>query len=96
MLTPYERRLLIELRDRFPLAARPYSVIARRMGSSEGKAIETARRLRWRGIIRSIGIVFAPHRLGCRSTLVAMRVPSRELRRIAGIVGGYPGVSHSY
>jgi siroheme decarboxylase len=89
--------LLQMVQDEFPLAARPFKILAERLGIPEGIVIDRLRRLHQRGIIRSIAPIMEARELGIHaSTLIAMRVPATRIQEVAGIISGYEEVSHNY
>jgi DNA-binding Lrp family transcriptional regulator len=96
MLRPKDRRLLRELQEHFPLAARPYLEIARSLGLSEAEVLAKVRALRKKRVIRYIGGVFDTKKLGRVSTLIAMRVPKKKIKQVSSIINGFAQVSHNY
>jgi DNA-binding Lrp family transcriptional regulator len=91
-----DKRLLNALQRGVPIAKRPYRALARQLEISEQELISRTRRLREKGIIRRLGVVFDTHKLGFASVLVAMHVPGNRIKRVAEIINEYPGVSHNY
>lgn len=91
-----DRRILAALQDGFPLVPRPYDVLAPRLRMRPGDLLRCVRRMIADGRIRYIGATLDLKRLGCRSTLVAMRVPRQRLEEVAGLINGYPQVTHNY
>lgn len=88
-------RLLNDFQRDFPLSARPYAVLAERLGSAEATVIERLRRMQDDGRISRIGAVLRPGCFGV-STLVAMAVPESRLAEVALAVNAFPGVNHNY
>ena len=71
-----DRRLLGAIQDGLPLTARPYAVVADRIGLSEAQVIERLGRLLREGVITRIGLVVRHHRLGYGAhAVVAFDVP---------------------
>jgi len=95
-LASIDRRLLDALQRDFPLTARPFAAIGRRLGLTEEEAIAHVKRLKGDGVIRQMGAIFDTRALGYRSTLVAMRVPPERVGQAAAAVSRHPGVSHNY
>jgi DNA-binding Lrp family transcriptional regulator len=95
-LEPVDRELLDAVQREFPLVARPFAVISRQFSLTEDGVIARLRWLKDGGFIRQIGAIFDTRALGYRSTLVAMRVPPREVDQAAAVISGHPGVSHNY
>ncbi|ABN56811.1 MULTISPECIES: siroheme decarboxylase subunit alpha [Methanoculleus] len=96
-LDPLDRVLLQRVQDDFPLDPRPYRVIGEALGMPELEVMARLAGLSRRGVIRHIAPILEPGSLGIRSsTLVAMRVPEKQMHEVAAIVNGYDGVSHNY
>ena len=91
-----DRRLLMELQHHFPVVAEPYAELAERLGSSEEEIISRVQALKDGGLIRKIGPVFEPARLGAVSALVAMRVARDRIEAVAEAANAYPEVTHNY
>jgi DNA-binding Lrp family transcriptional regulator len=80
----------------FPLVARPYHALGRRVGASEQQVIEALGELCRAGIIRELAPVFATGRMGYSSTLAALAVPEGQVEQVAALVNAYPEVTHNY
>lgn len=91
-----DRQLLNLIQEEFPLTARPYLEIGRRLNLSEKEVISRLERLKKVGIIRRIGAVFDLRRLGYVSTLCALKVPPERLQEVARVVNSFPGITHNY
>jgi DNA-binding Lrp family transcriptional regulator len=91
-----DRAILNRIQSDFPIARRPYLVLAEELGMEERDLIERVARLRQSGIIRRIGGNFVPGKLGYVSTLCAARVPAGQVARFAEAVNRHPGVTHNY
>jgi DNA-binding Lrp family transcriptional regulator len=94
-LTALDRRLLDDFQRDFPVCARPYEAMARRLDCDEATVIERLERLEAKGYVSRIGPVFRPNCLGA-STLAAMAVPVERLPGVADLVSGYSEVNHNY
>ncbi len=94
-LSQLDKRLLDEFQRGFPLAPRPFAVIAERLDSDEQTVIAALRRLAAAGLIDRVGAVLRPHRAGW-STLAAMAVPPERLEEVADLVSGFEAVNHNY
>ena len=91
-----DRRILNLIQKEFPVCAEPFRVIGGQLGLGEGEVLERIRRLKADGIIRRIGAVFDPGKLGFVSTLCAARVPEGGIRDFVAVVNSYSGVTHNY
>ena len=89
--------LLDVLQDDIPLIPRPWKAVADRLGIPEPEVLRRLGRLQAAGILRGISPVLESRRLGINAgTLVALRVPGPRVAEVAGIINGYPEVSHNY
>lgn len=94
-LTPLELALLNDYQRDFPLEPQPFARIAETLGIDEDQVLAAYRDLVERGLIKRIGPVVRPHRLGW-STLATMSVPSERLAEVADLVTSYGEVNHNY
>jgi DNA-binding Lrp family transcriptional regulator len=95
-LDPLDRAILNEIQSHFPLAARPYAEMGRRVGASEEEVLARVKNMHDSGVIRRIGANFTSRKLGYTSTLCAARVSPEKLEHFAAVVNRYPGVTHNY
>ncbi len=91
-----DRRLLNLLQSDFPLAPKPFALLAERLATEEGDVLRRVQTLREVGVLRHLSAIFDVYRVGYRSTLVAFSVPEERLDQAAGVVSAHPGVSHNY
>lgn len=91
-----DRLLLDEAQRRFPVCARPYAALGRRLGLSEGRVIRLLAGFRARGIVRRIGPRHDARSHGIDTVLVALSVPPRMVREAAARINALPGVTHNY
>lgn len=91
-----DRAVLNEIQTEFPITARPFQELGRRLGLSEQDVIRRVKDLKEAGIIRRIGGNFHSNRLDYTSTLCAAKVPVEKLESFVEVVNAYPGVTHNY
>ena len=91
-----DHKILNLIQGSFPLDPEPYRIIGEQAGITEDEAFDRIRKLKESGIIRRIGAVFDPRKLGFTSTLCAARVPETNLAAFVETVNAYPGVTHNY
>ncbi len=91
-----DKKILNILQKEFPLAERPFQIIAKRCGISEDEALARIQSMKDEGIIRRIGAVFDGAKLGRVSTLCAARVPEDKIENFVQIVNASKGVTHNY
>ena len=89
-------RILDELQNDFPLSARPYEIIARKLQIPCEQLWNRVQRLIAEGVIRRIGASLDSHKLGFCSTLATVRVEPDLVEQAAKIIGQFPEVTHSY
>ena len=91
-----DRRILEALQYDFPLSERPFDILAQRLGLDADLLWYRVERMLDEGVVRRLGASFDSKKLGCCSTLAAIRVPPALVDRAAQVVGRYPEVTHSY
>ena len=97
-----DRLILNTIQRDFPIEARPYQALAKRLNQDHGLALTEAEvlnrvnSLKSRKFIRRLGAVFNATSLGYRSTLCAARVPEAQLEAFSALVNRAPQVTHNY
>jgi DNA-binding Lrp family transcriptional regulator len=96
------RQLLDGIQRDFPLAARPFDMVAARLNAADPAAawseeliIDLLHAAHDGGALSRIGPVFAAHGIGT-STLAVLAVPEPRLEEIATLVSSLPQVNHNY
>jgi len=93
--SPLEQHLLNDYQRDMSLSATPYADMAKQLGVSEEKVLQSIQSLQDRGVISRVGPVFRPNKIGV-STLAAMSVPEQDLECVARIISAFPEVNHNY
>jgi DNA-binding Lrp family transcriptional regulator len=88
--------LLYEMQHAFPIADRPFKILAEKLDSSEDRVIDEIQKLKDDKIIRQTSAIFDTKRLGYKSSLVAFKVDEDRIDQAAAIINAHPGVSHNY
>ncbi len=91
-----DKRLIEELQFDFPLTEQPYRELACRLKMPEEEVIARIKKLKKEKVIRYIGPLFNMAKLGYESTLLAMCVPQKDLRRVVRMINRIDEVSHNY
>ena len=91
-----DKKILTLVNKSLPVDERPYGKIAETLGIAEQEVIVRLRSMRAQGLIRRIGAVINPRRIGWHSTLCAMQIPEDKLDDYADTVNSYPEVTHNY
>jgi DNA-binding Lrp family transcriptional regulator len=94
-LDEVDARLIDDYQSGFPVAERPFRIVADDLGISEDEALNRVRRLRERGVFRRFGAVLNPPVIGS-STLAAVSAPADRFDEIAEVINGYRQVNHNY
>jgi len=84
------------LQGGFPLAERPFAVVAAELGLAEEDLIARVRRLLEKGVLTRFGPMYQVERMGGAFSLAAMRVPPEDFDRVAATVNALPEVAHNY
>ncbi len=87
--------LLDDWQRDLPLVPRPFGVMARGLGVTEGVVLERLRALQEGGVVARVGGVVRPNTLGA-STLAALAAPQFQVDEIAGLLAGIDGINHIY
>ena len=95
-LDDLDKRLLNLMQGSFPLAPRPYELVAGLAEVSEDEVLRRVQRLLDERIIRQVTPIFDTRVLGYSSMLVAAKVDAENPHRAAKIINSHPGVSHNY
>lgn len=95
-LDDVDRRIVNELQGGFPVAARPYRTMARRLHLVEAELIGRLKDLLRRGVLTRFGPLFQIERAGGQYVLCAMTVPSDRIDAVAAILADFPEVAHNY
>lgn len=89
-------RILDVLQTDFPLRAKPYEILAKKLEISCDELWERIQKLAADGVIRRIGASFDSRKLGFESTLAAVSVAADRVEQAAEVISQFPEVTHSY
>jgi DNA-binding Lrp family transcriptional regulator len=96
-LDKLDKKLLQVLQDEFPVEESPWAEIGKKLGISGEEALSRSQRLHSDGVIRKLRTILNAQKLGhCQSTLMAMKVPDEQMKKVVSIVNEYTGVTHNY
>jgi DNA-binding Lrp family transcriptional regulator len=91
-----DRRIVNGLQGGFPIAERPFAIVADRLALSEADLIARVRKLCAEGWLSRFGPMFDADRLGGATTLAALAVPAEDFERVTALVNAHPEVAHNY
>ena len=94
-LDEVDARLVDDYQSGFPVAERPFRVVADDLGVTEEGAVSRVRRLSDGGVFRRFGAVLNPPVIGS-STLAALRVPEDRFAEVTAVVNEFRQVNHNY
>lgn len=87
--------LLNFLQKEFPLASKPFKILAEKFGLEENEVINFLKNLKKRGIIRHFGATIDSHKLGYITCLCATSIPEEKIE-IAYKIAKLPEITHAY
>jgi len=96
MLSELKQRILDQTQSGFPVASRPYEVLAKQLGCSEDECYDALTELVSEHAIRRVGASFDSKKLGYVSALSAFAVEPEKLPVVADMVSACPNVTHNY
>ena len=80
-----------------PLAARPYQVLAERLGASEAAVLEQVRQWSESGLFRRVGLVIKHRAMGFRANaMLVMDIPDEQVDEVGRKLGEAAGVNLCY
>lgn len=86
-----------QLEAGLPLAARPYQVLAERIGASEDAVLEQVRHWSEDGLFRRVGLVLKHRALGFRANaMLVMDIPDNRVDEVGRALGQAVGVNLCY
>ena len=92
----FDSAIVNRLQGGFPLAERPFAVVAAELGLAEEDLIARVRRLLEEGVLTRFGPMYQVERMGGAFSFAAMRVPPGDFDHVAEIVNALPEVAHNY
>lgn len=96
-LDKLDRLILNRVQKDFPVALRPYAVLAKQLKIADAKEIlRRINLLKQKGLIRRFGPIIDSKKVNFTSTLVAMKVPKNRLKQVGSIVSSFDQVTHNY
>ena len=92
-----ERRIIHHLQGDLPLTARPFAVLAEKIGISEEELLERIKLQKEQGILRRFGVTLDHQLAGFKANaMVAWYVPEDKIEEIGPLMASFKEVSHCY
>ncbi len=95
-LTRLDKRILNRLQEDIDFVKMPWKAMAKDLGMSERFLLQRIKALNKRGLIRRISATFNAKKIGFVSTLVALKVGSKNIDKVAQRINAYKEVTHNY
>lgn len=91
-----DRQIVDLIQTRFPVHVRPYLEIGRQVGLSEQEVIDRMRVMKETRIIRRVGALVNPRKVGYVSSLIAAKVAPEKIDSVIEKINAHVGVTHNY
>ena len=91
-----DKSILSVLQNEFPICAKPYDILAEKLGLTVDDLWERINKMMDSGVIRRSGASLDSKKLGYSSTLAAVRVEHAVVDHAAELISSYHEVTHSY
>ena len=92
-----DRKLLQIIQDEFPIVQKPWHEISKLLKISENEVTKRLKRLIEAGAVMKIGPILDSPKIGLNAaTLVAMKIPKKQVDDVARIINQYENISHNY
>ncbi len=95
-LSAIDKKIINRLQRDIPFVKKPWSAIARELEIDEARLLKRIGLLKKIGVIRRISATFNPQKVGFTSTLVAAKVASRDIDKVAKRINAYEEITHNY
>jgi len=97
MIDEQDKRVISLIQGDLPLNARPFAVMAEKLGISEEQFVERVKALKEKGVIRRFGATLRHQEAGFRSNaMVAWIVPEDRVQEVGRVLAGFRQVTHCY
>lgn len=91
-----DRELLKALQEDFPLSSTPFREVAEVLGWRVEEVLSRIEGMVERGMIRKLGAVLAPKKMGYVSLLAAADISGDKIDEAAAVINSFRGVTHNY
>jgi DNA-binding Lrp family transcriptional regulator len=96
-ITDEEKRVVRQVQGDIPLDKRPFEIIGKKLGMSEGDVIRVLKRLDEKGLIRRFGAVLRHTNAGfSENAMVVWAVPEERCEEVGLLLASYNEISHCY
>ena len=95
-ISEMERNVLNITQKAFPLCSEPYKEIARQANCTEQDVLNILTDFTEKKVIKKVGAIIAPKKIGYKSCLAAMTIPEDKIEECVSIINNFEGVTHNY
>ena len=97
MLDDLDKKIIHYLQGDLPLTARPFAVLAERIGISEEELLDRIKLLKEQGMLRRLGATLYHQQVGFKANaMVAWCVPDDKIDETGFLMATFKEVSHCY
>ncbi len=97
MIDELDKKIIGLIQGDLPLEARPFAVMAEKIGITEGEFVDRVNSLQKRDIIRRFGVTLRHQGAGFSSNaMVAWLVPDDRIEEVGKAMAGFSEVTHCY
>ena len=95
-LSAVDRKILALIQEEIPLVARPFKVMADKIGIEEKELLEKIAEFKSKGFLRNFHAGLNHAKLGFKSTLLAMKVPDEKMGNLVKEIVRYDEITHCF
>lgn len=97
MFSELDKAIIRELQEDIPLVARPYQVIAEKLGISEALLLEKIKEFQQKGYIRRYGAALRHREMGLKANpMIVWQVPEERVEEVGTKLASFDQVTHCY
>jgi len=97
MLDDLEKKIIHYLQGDLPLTAKPFAVLAEKIGIHEEELLNRIKLLKEKGVLRRLGATLYHQRVGFKANaMVAWYVPDDKIDETGFLIAAFKEVSHCY
>jgi DNA-binding Lrp family transcriptional regulator len=91
-----DQQIVDLIQTALPVDVRPYARIGEAVGLPESEVIDRIKSLKERNIIRRVGALVEPRKVGYVSSLIAAKIEPDKIPQAVEKINAYVGVTHNY
>ncbi|MCQ9206887.1 MAG: Lrp/AsnC family transcriptional regulator [Omnitrophica bacterium] len=95
-LSTVERKILKHIQEEIPLDARPFKILADKIGIEENELLSKIIEFKNKGFLRKFQASLNHAKLGFKSTLLGLKVPEEKLEKLVKEIVAYKEITHCF